>query len=63
MIPKRIEKCCPDCGSTNINHYSWCHIHETPVSKTKAFSGHKAVWDARKNTKNKGENGNHEKER
>jgi hypothetical protein len=19
---------CPDCGTTNIMHYSWCHIHE-----------------------------------
>lgn len=24
---------CPDCGSTNQMHYSWCRIHETPDNK------------------------------
>jgi len=28
-IIEKIKKCCPDCGSTNTFHYSWCRIHET----------------------------------
>lgn len=33
---KVITRCCPDCGSTNINHYSWCKIHLTPTTKEKS---------------------------
>ena len=25
-----IHTCCPDCGSTNIMHNSWCRVHLTP---------------------------------
>lgn len=27
---KIIKKCCPDCGSTNTMHNSWCRVHLTP---------------------------------
>lgn len=32
-VIKKIKRCCPDCGSMNNPHYSWCRIHLTPVAE------------------------------
>ena len=32
-VRKILQRCCPDCSATSIEHYSWCNIHKTEVKR------------------------------